>query len=1182
MPFRLPSDTMIDKSTALTVLHSANTKKYGLRLVATVLAIGVLGFLALPPLLKWWVVGQLGEALHRPVSVERIAINPYALTLQIDGLAIQEKGGGETVAGFDSLYANLQASSLFRGGPVLSEIRLEGPKFRIVRLADNRYNFSDLIDESMAKPAADTEASTPAFSLNNIQITQGLLEFDDRPLGVIHRVDAIGLSLPFVSSMAYATETFVEPAFSARINGAELLLKGKSKPFADSLESEFVLELDNLQLAKYLGYLPFPLPIKVASGAVDSDLKLVFRQEKERPATLNLSGTAAVKELAVHEASGDPLLTLKRLDLAVGSAELLSRKFAIDRLSIDSPEIHARVDAQGGINWLALLPKAATGAEFAEKSAAKPALKSTEKSTSKAVPKALASSSPIWSLGEAKISAGAFRWLDESHGKPFHARVDTFNFDLKKLDGQGATPAEFDVSWRVAADEWLKVESFSAKGGRLDLAKHELSLGEVLAKGVRIMMRRAADGSLDWVKPPSLRAAQTLQQDSQQKTETSSAWKLHVARYAGEDVGLRFEDAAVSPASTQTIEGLGFELENLSSEPGQTIKLATRFKLNRKGQVEVGGTLKLFPLDADLTLDLKTVELLPLQPYFGEKLNIALKRGQLALDGHLKLRQDESVGSDGWVGGFSGRTTIGDFLSVDKANADDLLKWKSLYFGHVDVHHSPDSVSVGEVALTDFFARVIINPQGQVNLSQIVRQEAPPAALAGEKAGAASASSATSTTVSADGKASVPVASVAEASKAVLPVKIGKVTLQGGSVRFTDNFVKPNYSAHLKQLGGRITGLSSDAQSTAEVDLRGSYDNVAPLSITGRINPLAAKPVLDVQAEIKSVEMTSLSPYSGKYAGYAIDKGKLSLFVKYKIENNQLEAENRVFIDQLTFGEPVDSPDATKLPVMLAVSLLKNRNGEIDINLPISGSLDDPQFSVGGLIVQVIINLLGKAITSPFALLGLASGGDGELSSIDFDDGRNSIAPPALQRLEKLATALLDRPALKLEIEGRTDRERDREGLKRVRIERKVRALKLEDMASAASAPNTNNAANTSNGVAGSGVDATQAVSEQEYPALLERVYRAEKFPKPRNLVGMVKTLPVAEMEKLMLTHSVVDDDDLRALAERRAKAVRDWLIGKEVLAERIFLLPAKLEETDASAGVAEKARPARANFSLK
>jgi uncharacterized protein involved in outer membrane biogenesis len=1151
---RLSPDAMIDPKTLLnaplTALHSARTKKYALRLVATVLAIGVLGFFVLPPLAKWILVGQLGEALHRPVSVERIRINPYTLTVQVDGLAVQEKGGGETVAGFDHLYANLATASLLRGGPVFSEIRLDGPKFRIVRLADNRYNFSDLIDQWMAKPAPD--APNPVFSLNNIQISKGLLEFDDRPLGVKHRVDAINLGLPFVSSMAYATDIFVEPAFSARINGAELLLKGRSKPFADSLESELVLELDHLQLAQYLGYIPFHLPIKVAAGALDSDLKLVFRHEKDQPATLSLSGTLAVKGLALNESTGAPLLALKRLDLSVGSAELLSRKFVIDRLSVDSPEIYARVDQQGDINWLGLLPKPTASAE------------SDPKATAPPTPKTSAPSPPRWSLAEIKVSGGAFRWLDESHGKPFRASVDAFNFDLKKLDGQGTTPAEFDISWRVAADEWLKVEAFSAKGGRLDWAKHELSLDEVLAKGVRIMMRRAADGSLDWVKPPSLRAAQAAQQEP----ERSAAWKLNVARYVGEDVGLRFEDAAVSPASTQTIEGLGFELENLSTELGQAIKLATRFKLNRKGQVEVGGTVKLFPLDADLTLNLKAVELLPLQPYFGEKLNIALKRGQLALDGHLKLRQEDllasSAGRKGWVGGFSGRTTIGDFLSVDKASSEDFLKWKSLYFGHIDVHHSPDSLSVGEVALTDFFARVMVSPQGQLNLLQIVRQDEPPAAPPGAKISEAD------TTASADGKAIAPVKTVAEAVEAaqpVLPVKIGKVTLQGGSVRFTDNFVQPNYSANLKQLGGRISGLSSDAESTAEVDLRGSYDNVAPLSITGRINPLAAKPLLDLQAEIKSVEMTSLSPYSGKYAGYAIDKGKLSLFVNYKIENNKLEAENRVFIDQLTFGEPVDSPDATKLPVTLAVSLLKNRNGEIDINLPISGSLDDPQFSVGELIVQVIINLLGKAITSPFALLGLASGGGGELSSLDFDDGRSSIAPPAQQRLEKLATALLDRPALKLEIEGRADRERDREGLKRVRIERKVRALKLEDAA---------------NGAADSAPDSGPAASEQEYPALLERAYRAEKFPKPRNLVGMVKTLPVAETEKLMLTNSAVDDDDLRALGERRAKAVRDWLIGHEVPAERIFLLPVKLEEADASSAASEKTRVSRANFSLK
>ena len=1122
-------------------LRSPKTRQYSLRALMTVLGIGLIGFFVLPPLVKSILVEQLTEALHRPVSIAHVRINPYVLSLDVQGLAIQEKGGGETVAGFDRLYANLEASSLLRGGPVFSEIKLDGPTFKIIRLADNRYNFSDLIDEWMAKPASDSP--TPPFSLNNIQISQGSLTFDDRPLGAIHRVDELNVSLPFVSSLAYATEIFVEPAFSAKINGAPLLMKGKSKPFADSLDSEFALELDHLHLANYLGYVPFRLPIKIISGALDSDLKLVFRQEKEQHATLSLSGTLALKELVVNESGGSPLLALKRLDLALASAELLSRKFVINRLSLDSPEIYARVDAQGGINWLELLPKETANAGAAVKPVPKAATPT-------------ASAALAWSLGEAKISDGVVHWLDESQSKPLHASVDGFNFNLKKLDSQGRAPAEFELAWRVKADEWLTIEAFSAKGGQLDLNKHELRLGEVLTQGVRVLVRRAPDGSLNSIKPPTLRTAQAAPKEP--SPNHSVPWKLNVAKFMGEDIGLRFEDAAVSPATTQTIEGMSLEVGNLSSERGQVASLATRFKLNRKGQVDVGGSVTLFPLlDADLKLNLKALELLPLQPYFGEKLNIAVTRGQLALDGNLKLHQEEAAeGKAGqFAGGFAGRATIGDFQSVDKLNSADFLKWKSFYFGNIDVRHHPDSLSLGDVALSDFFARVIVNPEGTLNLLQIVRQDEP----------SANANTPTKAPVVSDGQTAVPLPAASQAALP-LPIKIGKVTLQGGSVRFSDNFVKPNYSANLKQIGGRVTGLSSSEDSVAEVDLRGSYDDVAPLSITGRINPLAAKPTLDLQAEIKSVEMTSLSPYAGKYAGYAIDKGKLSLFVKYKIENNRLQAENRVFIDQLTFGEPVQSADATKLPVMLAVALLKNRNGEIDINLPISGSLDDPQFSVGGLVVQVIVNLLVKAVTSPFALLGLAAGG-GELSTIEFEAGRNSLALPAQQRLESLAKALLDRPTLKLEIEGQVDKERDREGLKRVRIERKVRAIKREDAA---------------NGVTDSDSEAVLEVSEQEYPALLERAYRAEKFPKPRNLVGLVKTLSVAEMEKLMLTNSVVEDDDLRTLGERRAKAVRDWLVGKEVPAERIFLLPSKLEAVDTASGTAEKVSASRANFSLK
>jgi hypothetical protein len=1137
---------MIDKARLQSVYRSPKTKKYGLRVLVAIAVIGLLGFFVLPPIVKSTLIEKLGETLHRQVVVKSVSINPYALSVTFEGVAIQEREGSETFASFDSLYLNLESTSVFRLGPVLGEVRLVNPKLRVVRLSDNRYNFSDLVDEFMAKPKNNDPV--PPFSINNIQLSGGVIEFDDRPVDEKHVISDITLTLPFVSSMAYATESFVEPAFSAQVNGAPLTIKGKSKPFANTLETEMALDLGDLQLAKYVDYVPLKLPIKVLSGALDTNLKLVFHQEKDKPSTLTLSGTSAIKSLKVNETSGAPLLSFKQLDLAIGSADLLNRKFVIDRFAVDSPEIHARVSPQGDLNWI----------EFFRK----------ELAAGKPTPPVAGKSEPVvpleWSLGEVKVAGGALRWLDESNGKPFKASVEAVEFDLRKLDSKGTEPAAFDLGWRVIAEEWLKIDTFAIKGGQLDLAKHEVQIGDVLAGGVRGLIRRTADGRIDWVKPPALRVVEASQE------APSVPWKITVAKYVGQDIGVRFEDGAVSPAATQSIDGFGMEVTNLSTDPGQTAKLAAHFKLNRRGDVAVDGTVKPFPLNADLNLKVKALEFLPLQPYFSEKLNIAVTRGQLTMNGALQVRQAEadktggSVGGAGGIsGGFSGQATIGDFYAVDKINSADFLRWKSFYFGKVDVRLNPDSISIGDVALSDFFARVIINPEGKLNLMQIVRRPGVGADAVVQPA----ADQVAPAPKAAEGKAAVPVVPAVAESKPVMPVKIGKITLQGGSVRFSDNFVKPNYTANLKEIGGHITGLSSEPGTVASLELRGSYDNVAPMSVTAKINPLSAKPYLDLQADVKGIELTSFSTYSGKYAGYAIEKGKLSLFVKYKIENDQLEAENRVFLDQLTFGEPVESPDATKLPVTLAVSLLKNRNGEIDLNLPISGSLNDPQFSIGGLVIKVIVNLFVKAVTSPFALIGSMFGGGEELSNVEFDYGRAAITPATQKRLENLSKALIERPALKLEVEGRVDPERDPEGLKSARIERKVRALKREDL--------------TKNGVE-SGSAETVVVGAQEYPALLERVYKAEKFPKPRNMVGLVKTLPVEEMEKLILANSVVDENDLRELGERRAKAVRDWLVAHEVPVERVFLLPSKIGAAEAKSGTDEKARNSRVDFTLK
>jgi len=300
-----------------------------------------------------------------------------------------------------------------------------------------------------------------------------------------------------------------------------------------------------------------------------------------------------------------------------------------------------------------------------------------------------------------------------------------------------------------------------------------------------------------------------------------------------------------------------------------------------------------------------------------------------------------------------------------------------------------------------------------------------------------------------------------------------------------------------------------------------------------------------VQVSLKDIELPPASPYTGKYAGYAIDKGKLDLALAYKIANRKLDAQNKLLLDQFTFGDKVDSPDAVKLPVRLAVALLKDRRGVIDVDLPIAGSLDDPEFKVWGAILKVLGNLVVKAVTAPFSLIAAAFGGGDELSRIDFAAGTSALDGTAQKRLATLGRALRERPGISFEIEGGADPKLDREGLRRLVYERKLKARKM--------------AALVQSGAAVASVD-DLTIDPGERGALLEAAYKEEKFAKPKNGVGLEKTLAPAEMESLMLSNTRVEDDDLKALALRRATAVQSAL-AKAVPggASRLFLVTPRL-----------------------
>jgi hypothetical protein len=365
-------------------------------------------------------------------------------------------------------------------------------------------------------------------------------------------------------------------------------------------------------------------------------------------------------------------------------------------------------------------------------------------------------------------------------------------------------------------------------------------------------------------------------------------------------------------------------------------------------------------------------------------------------------------------------------------------------------------------------------------------------------------------------------------------------------------------------LTGSVTGLSSQDMTRADIALKGNLGYGSPIDIAGRINPLAKDLFVDIKISFKDIEMSPVTPYTNKFLGYPIIKGKLNFDVTYLVDKGKLESQNKVTIDQLTFGDKVESPDAIKAPVTLAVSLLTDRNGQINLDVPVSGSLNDPKFKIWPIIWQVLVNLITKAVTSPFALLSSLTGGGEELSFIEFDYGNAVVTDESRKKITIVGKALYDRPALKLDIEGYIDPENDKAGLKKADLNRRIKAQKIKEM--------------LSKGDEQVALEQIQ-LTTQEYEKYLKQTYDAGKFTKPRNFVGIAKKLPAAEMEKLLLNNIEVTDSDLRQLAARRAQNVKELILQPgNVNASRVFIVePKKL-----SPEKKEKVKDSRVNFELK
>jgi uncharacterized protein involved in outer membrane biogenesis len=1067
--------------------------------------------------------------------------------------------------------------------------------------------------QSKPSEGNDGKTSAFKLSLHNVQIVNGRLDFWDELKDTKESIQNINLELPLVSSLGEMSGGWTELTITARVDQSPLAIEARAKPFPDPREAAVDVHLKDFDLSNYQAYLPPHFRFKLNSGLVDARVGATYAQTEGGP-LLKISGDAVLRDFEAVDLNDQKLVALPRLDISVQSLEPLAGKLHLSKVQVQSPALHLGRNKDGKLNVQTLIAGGGTGEGGVAGKAKEPGfqvevdeiaitdgtlgftdqamepefrtsietfdLKVTQFSNapeSKAVLAISARTETGETLGlEGAFSLDPFRYeggvglseIAPAKYAPYYRNQVLFDvidgrLELKtrvdfeaggkkpdvRLSDLMATVTSLKLKKRDEGVTFLEIPSLHVREGTLNLARKEVTIGEVTSNQGMLAAAREKTGvlSLQALIPtaPELGTGKYLAQGIAAAEESS--WKFLLQKISLKDSIVRFEDRVMPEPVSFLVDHITFEGRNFSMAEESKSNIALSCRMNESGTVAIDGDLIINPMFADLKVTLKDIPILPVQQYLPEDVKVKPTAGKLSAAGSLLLgkSKENTLGLT-----YTGDVSLSDFSSTDKIKNEDFFFCKSFALNGIEAGINPVRASVKKIAVKDFFLRVTISPEGNINVLQVLGSDIEPKAIAGDeqkkgskiekKSGEKTAR--TPAKQAGDHRQNPQTGAGEKTTEPPAAIKIDQVTLQGGEIAFTDNHIKPNFRAELFDVGGTIAGLSTGKDMLADVNLRGKLYRSSPLEITGKISPFPDNLHVDLSVKFKNIDLTRWNPYAQKYVGYSLDKGNLHLELKYVIVKKTLDSQNNIVLDRLTFGEKVDSPDATTLPVKFAVSLLQDSKGEIALGIPVTGNIDDPNFSLGKVILSAFKNILMKAVTAPFAFLGsLLPQGIQDLDRVEIDSATGKITETSVKKLDAVAKILHDRPNLELDLQSNIESESGKEILRQKRFEAKLKNQKMKEM--------------IQKGAVVVSVDQV-TLSPDEVTKYLKMAHE-EEFPRGGFLkLDFGKKPSPEEMKSQLLARIQVDDDDLRSLAYDWALAVKEYLLeAGKVEPRRLFVL---------------------------
>jgi uncharacterized protein involved in outer membrane biogenesis len=1008
-------------------------------IVLLVAAYTIAGFFLVPRLITKYVPRYVQEQLNRRAEIGEVRFNPLLFKLEVKHFRLQE-ADGRPLLGFDRLFVDFELSSLFRRVWTFAEIQLDAPRVDVVMARDGRLNVADLLD-AFPKGAPAQQPPTPAapvrMLLQHAQMRRGVLSFTDLSgrAPQTATVEPVDMELHDITTLPSRRGPY---AISATLTGGGVL-DWEGEVSLVPLRSAGRLGLRGFPLATAWRFIQEQVALGEPGGRLDAaaQYQLAYRDEAM---SLKFDGLdVTVADLVLTErGEKTPLLTLEKIRLAGGRGDLSSRELTVPEISVSRGRLAAAVARNGVMNWQRLTPTPAAAAT----AGAAPAPPVAPLATANARPWRLA-------LDKLRIEEIALAFVDQSRAAPLAVDVGDLTVDLSAklesgpaelagaVEGLDVQLARVTIGAAAAPKaRLLSLDQIGLEGGRIDLGARQVAVSRIAVTGGATTVVRAADGSTPLVKvlgpadqgQSGPGSASVPARAHTAPEPVSKPWTVAVEKFDLADHRVAVTDRSVTPSAQLELTGIKVSARELRSDGKKPIPFDAAFRVTQGGRFTAKGMVRPDGTAAETTLTLAQLALTPAQPYIASNADVVLRSGEVSTAGRLTYR----AGRERAALAYTGSVDVNGVNVVEATTGDPVVAWKSMHVEALRFGLAPDRLEIAEVKLTGLDGRLLIFKDKSVSVAKLMKPSGAPAT----SAPAADASP----------KVAAPPATADSAASPGFPVVIERVRLEDSAMSFGDLSLILPFQTRVHGLNGVVVGVGSDPESRTTMKLDGRVDEFGQVKVEGALSAVRPKVFTDITVIFRNVPMSTLTPYSATFAGRRIVAGTMDLDLQYKIDRSALVGDNKVVLTKLQLGERVESAGSMRLPLDLAIAILSDSEGRIDVALPVKGNVDNPEFSYGHLIWQALVTVITKIVTSPFRALGGLLGGEADaerLQTIAFDPGSDVVQPPEREKLQRVADLLGKRTRLKLIVHGGYEAKVDGEALRSLAVRREL-AQRLE------------------------------------------------------------------------------------------------------------------------------------------